>query len=165
MNRTFKLILAGLVTIGLALASTSVWAAYRVGTLGPTVHEVHKYCSGNKNINMGDATFSLTTSDTTCNFGVVRTKYPQSFFGPLQNGLVFRSDGFLVTVTGASTNVLVCFAYSPSDASKHSTIWVFNSPNWVNLGGVVSSGSPKQICVSSFLLSGSTTGFALVGNP
>ncbi len=164
MNRTFKFILAGLVTICLALLATGVWAETKNGSLGPKIHEVHKNCSGNKSINMGDATFSLTTADTTCNFDVVRTKYPQSFFGPLNNGLVFRSDGFLVTVTGADTNVIVCFAYSPIDADKNSTIWVFNSPNWVNLGGVVQSGSPKQICSSSFLFSGSSTGFALVGN-
>ena len=143
MNRTFRFILAGLITMGLVLAATTVWAGSKNGTLGPIVHEVHQNCSGNKSVNMGDAVFSLTTGDTTCNFVVLRTKNPQSYFGPLNNGSTIRSDGFVVNVTGVSTNVVVCFAYSPIDAKKNSTIWVFKSPNWVNLGGVVQSGSPK----------------------
>ena len=162
MKRTSKFILAGLLVISLLLAATSVWAGTRTGTLGPLVHDVKKIGDGNKTINMGDATFTITTSDSGYSFEVVRTKVANSFFGAPPAGLAYRSDGFMVSSSSSGASlVTACFAYTPQDASKEAAIYVYSGGSWTFLGGSV-SGSPALICASTSVTDG---GFVLLGNP
>ncbi len=161
MKRNFKLVLAALLAISLFLAATSVWAGTRMGTLGPSVNQAKKTGDGNKTINMGDATFTIVTSDPGYTLDVQRTKTPNSFFGAPPSGLAYLSSGFMVSTksTGAAL-ITACFAYTPQAAAKNAAIYVFSGGSWTYLGGTV-SGNPATICASSSVTDG---GFALLGD-
>jgi hypothetical protein len=154
MNCTLKFVLAGLLTIGLVVLATSVWAqTTQSGSLGPTVN-TRRSTSGS--INMRDATFTCLTSP--CDFSVNRVNPT----GALPAGMAFRSGGFHVhSNTGAPILVQMCFAYTPQDAEKGSDIFLQTDGGWVSLGGVVSADSPKLICATISIEDGT---FALVGS-
>lgn len=165
MKRTYKLVLAALITIVLAAIGTTVWAGTKNGSLGNKIHHLYRNCSQTQAIHMGDATFTLLNDDLRCKFEVERYKVPNTFFGPFPDGLETRSDGFNTILHYSSpASLQVCFAYSPLDAGKNAQVYSYANGTLVNIGGVVQSGPPRMLCAITTITSAYNTAFVLLGN-